>query len=224
MDWVSFYSTLIGAGVSLVTSLIVFGVTFWLENKRVRKQQILNELRSKNIMADSVQLKFARILCWYRAVLREINPNNEKQHDSDGDLIYTIEAPILHVDQFTIEELSLVVDSNDIDLVGKILAVHANYLTTNELLARYERKIQSIDGFSDSSALDTTHYSDRMQNIVTNMNRSFHLGGLREGVIKLRESMRDSCVSGENDVLEASRRFHSSISSISGLKPKIRLS
>ena len=39
MDWPAFISTIIGAGVSILTSLAVFGFTSWLEARRKKAEE-----------------------------------------------------------------------------------------------------------------------------------------------------------------------------------------
>jgi hypothetical protein len=159
MEWSAFYSTLIGAGVSIVTSLIVFIATFWLENRRSMKQRQIETVEHLSVVAFSTTMKLVQIRAWLRAVRKGICEcfeeanGTERENFEPGVKVQPLVGVPAAVEQFTPVELALALKSKDQGLLEKILEFQANYLVQFEMVGNFNDERSEYSKFVRDNAI-----------------------------------------------------------------------
>jgi hypothetical protein len=208
-SWWNIVPTVVGAGISIITTVIMFGVSERNERKKRKADSILK----LEAFAFSAQTKLSSILAWYRAVSRSLEVASSEELNS-------IVAPQSQVTEFSSDELFVAMKSGDVSLVGKLAAAHGNYMTAFELLHRFETKIVSIQSFADASALDRSSSDDSAKFII----HGFHSGALRQEAIRFRNELNESTKQGITEIREVAEMLYTAANSIPDVKLSVRIS
>jgi hypothetical protein len=204
MEWSNLYSTLLGAGVSIATSLVVFGFTSWSETKRQRKMERKAEA--------------FRAFCGFQKLLRAANSiANLKRHIDeafqeaeehgvlDGEPASKVRPVVsaeIDLQPVAAEEMFFLIEGKRSQMMGEIELIYHRSLNNIAASKAYSVMRLEFDRFLESQ---TSSINDVEGAVV-----SFNMKGLHEAVAGLRVGMLNNMLGQlmenlESDVPEARR-------------------
>lgn len=154
MEWASFFSTIVGAGVSIVTSLVVFGFTSWSETKKaetIQRQkgaflafngfqklvQISNDLANTKLHIDKA-FKEADVLG-----LGDLDPFEKVQQ------LVRARVPL---EPLSIDEMYFLVESKHSEMLAKIDLIYRRTLNVEAVIDQFNAMKTEYSNFIEAKA------------------------------------------------------------------------
>jgi hypothetical protein len=153
MDWGAFYSTLIGAGISLVASLAMFGLAQFVERRRRDKERKRTEAMEAFVGLHKLMKTLNSIENLARHIDTEFR-ENQKGYAGEGEpssIVRQIVGSTPNIEDLTAQELVFVSGGNG-ELPAQILELQERARNNNTIVQHYNKLKEEFRIFLEANS------------------------------------------------------------------------
>jgi len=227
MDWPTFTATLVGAGVSIATSLVVFGATFYVTRKTHERDGDKEKAFAaytgllKTLHTANACLNIQRHIdeCFSRAA------ENNVEVDNPAEIVTEIVAIDLGIEYVAAEESAFLLAIGEAQLLFDVLEFQQRVAAHETTLKRYNEMRLEFQQFVDSNADEVIEGEGTMVSLSfsaqSRSRASVKIGVLNNMIGTLIEQLERDGVSAKSLV----QRYHDAANEHFGdMFPRIQIS
>ena len=139
MEWATFFSTILGAGVSIVTSLVVFGFTSWSETK---KAEAIQKRKSAFLAFNGFQklMQISNDLANNSLYIDNAFKDADEQGLGDLDPFQKLQPLVrarVPLEPLTIDEMYFLVESKNSEVLAEIDLIYRRALNVEAVIDQF---------------------------------------------------------------------------------------